>query len=100
MKTLGITVRANTVESINSAIRSAQISKVPETDVFTYSFAAANTPYTIPHNLGKRPEFARWLGEAASNIYATASDKALWSDTTITLRCGAIAAGLIHVEAR
>lgn len=92
--------RSNSTEAINAAFRTAQVSKVPEVDVITYSFLAANTPYTIPHALGKKPEFARWLGETSSNLYATAADKALWTDTTITVRCNGIATGLLHVEAR
>lgn len=93
-------VLALSVDSINAALRNAQIKNVPEIDVVPYTFLVANTPYTIPHNLGKKPEFIDWLGEAGSQIYSNSVDKALWTDATVTLRVNVATSGLLKMEAR
>lgn len=49
---------------------------------------AANTAFTVTHNLGKIPEFYIWNTDTSGAvIHATAANKANWTNQTIELEC-------------
>lgn len=53
----------------------------------TATVAAADSPVSVSHRLGRRPTAYFWMVDRPAIVYHTQSDEDAWTEQTVTFRC-------------
>ena len=92
MRPIGLTVSTASVPSFMQSVQVAfsavteWLSRAPEAVTVSAYTTGKDTPFVVTHNLGVVPKNVFGCVEGAGRVIAMAEDRAMWNETTVTIR--------------